>query len=79
MNVVILSLALMLVTWLLICLVGHGYSNTVDHLAYLLHRHAEKMRGIHDRRRAVVQERWVRCLEDCVVDVLEGIRYEKES
>jgi hypothetical protein len=77
MSVVLLSLGLLLITWVLVCLIGHGYANSVDHVAYLLHRHAEKMRGIHDRRRAIVSERWVKCLENCVVDVLEGIRYDK--
>lgn len=67
----------MAVNLLLIFFIGHGYANTVDHLAYLLHKHAERMRGIHDRRRAVVQERWVKCLERAVVDVLEGIKYDK--
>lgn len=77
MSVVLLSLSLLLITWVLVCLIGHGYANSVDHVAYLLHRHAEKMRGIHDRRRAIVNERWVKCLENAVVDVLENIRYDK--
>jgi hypothetical protein len=77
MSVVLLSLSLMAVMWLLICFIGHGYANTVDILALWLHKHADRMRGMHDRRRAIVSERWVKCLENAVVDVLEGIKYDK--
>jgi hypothetical protein len=76
---VIVSVVLMLAAWLLVCLIGHGYANTVDHVAYLLHRHAEKVRQMHDRRKAIVAERWVRCLENCVVDVLTEIKYDKRE
>ena len=76
MNVFILSLVLMLATWILVCLIGHGYANTVDHLSYLLHRHASRVRQMHDRRKAVVSERWVRSLEQCVIDVLEETKYD---
>jgi hypothetical protein len=55
---VILALA-----WGFVCLVGHGYANTVDSLALALHRHAMDSRKRHGRRTATVQELWVRQLE----------------
>jgi hypothetical protein len=54
---------LVFLCWLLVCLVGHGYANTVDQLSWWLHKHAVHVRGLHGRRAAVVQERWVRELE----------------
>ncbi len=78
MNQFLLSIGLMAVTWVVICIVGHGYANTVDHVAYILHKHAEKMRQMHSRRKAVISERWVRSLEQCVIDVLEETKYDAE-
>ncbi len=49
--------------WVLVCLVGHGYANSIDQLAWWLHRHAGHVRELHGRREAVVRERWVRELE----------------
>lgn len=71
MPVVLTSLILIASSWVLVCLVGHGYSNCIDYVAYVLHRHAERMRAMHKRREAVVRERWVRELENTVVDGLE--------
>ena len=71
MSVVLLSIGLMLFTWLIVCLIGHGYSNTIDHWAYILHRHAVRMRQMHGRRSAVVQQRWVEDLERHLVDSLD--------
>lgn len=62
MSVVPLSIGLMCVTWVLVCLIGHGYANTIDHLSWILHRHADKMRRMHAEREAVVISRWVKDL-----------------
>ena len=78
-SVIPLSIGLMLATWLLVCLIGHGYANTVDWVALILHKHAEKMRGMHGRRKKVIGERWIRSLENCVVDVLTEIKYDREQ
>lgn len=78
-SVVLLSLGLMLATWLLVCLIGHGYSNSIDWVALVLHKHAAKMRGMHDRRKKVIGERWIQSLEQSVIDVLEETKFEKEE
>lgn len=49
--------------WVGVCLVGHGYVNTVEQLSWWLHRHAGHVRELHGKRAAVVRERWVRELE----------------
>lgn len=59
----IISVFVLTLLWLLVCLVGHGYSNTVDIVALWLHRHAMDCRKRHERRQAAVQEQWVRQLE----------------
>ena len=51
------------VAWALVCLVGHGYANTVDSISLALHRHATDSRKRHARRTAAVGEQWVRQLE----------------
>ena len=54
---------ILILCWVGVCLVGHGYANSIDQLSWWLHRHAEHVRGLHERRAAVVRERWVRELE----------------
>ncbi len=54
---------ILIVLWLFVCFVGHGYANTVDIVALWLHRHALDCKGRHKRREAKVQEQWVRQLE----------------
>lgn len=60
---ILVYISILLMCWLLVCLIGHGYANTVDQLSYWLHRHAEEVRRIHGKRTVVVRERWVRELE----------------
>lgn len=59
-----LGIIILILLWLIVCLVGHGYTATVDNIAWMLHRHAGRVRGMHRRREAVVRERWVRALEE---------------
>jgi hypothetical protein len=60
---ILISMVVLAFAWLAVCLVGHGYANTADHLAWLIHRHAKQVRARHRARAAVVSERWVRELE----------------
>jgi hypothetical protein len=41
----------------------HGTANTIDSLAYELHRLAKRIRALHSKRTALVSERWVREIE----------------
>ena len=41
----------------------HGLANTLDTLAWRIHRAARSLREMHARRAAVLNERWVRELE----------------
>ncbi len=41
----------------------HGTANTIDWVAWKLHRAAGAIRDLHERRTAVMSERWVRELE----------------
>ena len=59
----IAGIFILILLWLFVCLVGHGYANTIDTVALWLHRHAMDCRNRHGRRQATVQEQWVRQLE----------------
>ena len=44
-------------------IVDRGYPNTVDALAYWLHRHAKRVRKSHTDEATRINEAWVRELE----------------
>lgn len=67
--VIIISLSVLTALLIMIGLVGHGWANSLDWLALIMHRHATACRKRHARRTAVVSEQWVRQLElDGTVD-----------
>ena len=41
----------------------HGLANTIDTVAYRLHRTAGAIREMHGKRSAVMSERWIREIE----------------
>lgn len=44
--------------WFLVCSLLHGYANTIDTLAFWLHKHAQGVRKMHGERTEVVLSRW---------------------
>ena len=66
--VVLIAVSILAAAWGFVCYVGHGYANTVDHLSWMLHKHAKGVRSRHRARQAVVNERWVRELETSEVE-----------
>lgn len=52
--------AMALLAWCLVCLVGHGYANTIDCIALWLHRHATDSRKRHARRQISVSHAWAK-------------------
>lgn len=59
----LVGVLILLATWIVICVVSHGYANTIDSVAYWLHRHARGVREMHARRAGQIQTKWVRELE----------------
>jgi len=41
-----------------VCVIGHGYANTVDSIALFLHRHAEKVKRMHSARETQIRGGW---------------------
>lgn len=41
---------------------AHGYPNTIDAIAFRLHRHARSMRRMHAEREITISRRWVNTL-----------------
>lgn len=62
-TMIIVYTFILVLCWVGVCLVGHGYANSIDQLSWWLHQHAAHVRGLHERRAAVVRERWVGELE----------------
>lgn len=58
-----ITILLLVVLWLAIEAYGLGWWNTVDCLAYKLHRYAMNGRAMHARKTSEVAERWIRALE----------------
>lgn len=51
-------IVILIIYWI-ICLMGHGYANVIDNLAWYLHRHAESTRKRHAERTLVIMNRWI--------------------
>lgn len=55
---IFLGASTLLVIWIVFCLYGHGYVNTVEWLAWILKVHARHVRRMHEMRRSELNERW---------------------
>ena len=58
-----LILAFLVAAWLAVCLYGHGSANTIDQLAWWLHRWAVNHRQMVRQRESFMTSRWIRELE----------------
>jgi len=61
--IIAIAIGVLIFTFLTLVLFGHGYINTVEWIAWKLKVHARKVRIMHQRRAAVMNERWVGDLE----------------
>jgi hypothetical protein len=55
----IIGASLLVAIYAALCLVGHGYANTVDGFALFLHRHAERVKRMHALREAQMRSWWM--------------------
>jgi hypothetical protein len=51
--------ACLLTLYWIVCVIGHGYANTVDSIALFLHRHAERVNRMHSARESELRRGWV--------------------
>jgi len=49
----------LLAFYCVLCVIGHGYANTVDSIALVLHRHAEKVKRMHAVRQSQIRDLWL--------------------
>jgi hypothetical protein len=42
----------------MLCMLGHGYANTVDRIALSMHRHAQRVQRMHASREAQLRGWW---------------------
>ena len=61
--VVAIAIGVLSFTFLTLVLFGHGYVNLVEYIAWRMKVHARKVRAMHQRRAAVMNNRWVDELE----------------
>jgi len=53
----LIGVSTILILWVLVLLIGHGYANTIELIGILLVRHARSIRSMHVRRTEVIN-RW---------------------
>ena len=46
--------------------VGHGYVNTVEWIAWRLRCHARRVRQMHQKQAAVMDDRWAREMKELI-------------
>jgi hypothetical protein len=49
----------LVVIYAAVCLICHGYSNTVDRIALALHRHAQRVQRMHASRESQIRGWWL--------------------
>ena len=57
---ILIGLFVLIAAWWLVCVVGHGYANSVEHIAFILHMHAVSSRERAAKRAAIIAQRWTR-------------------
>ena len=60
---VLIVVSLLAACYAAILLYARGYANALDSLALRLHRHARRVRQMHERRQQAIFEAWQRELE----------------
>ena len=55
----LIGVGCLLVLYWVICMLGHGYANTVDSIALFLHRHAERVKRMHASRESQIRGSWL--------------------
>ena len=58
------ALIVVVILGVLVCAYARGYPNTVDAVAYRLHKHAKAVRKMHEARTQAISKLWVECLEE---------------
>jgi len=64
--IVLLGFGILLAAWLLVILFGHGYVNTVEWIAWRLRVHARRVRTMHRKQAAIMDDRWTKEMKELI-------------